>query len=74
MSAKLCPCGLPDRHYRSAEVQAFVEKMVREHGETVVVTVEGRSWRVPRHYIALHGLRAAELETLGFEEVTRPAS
>lgn len=35
-------------------------------------TVGGRSWRVPKHYIALHGLRARawELPALGFAEVS----
>jgi len=50
-------------------VQALVEEYVRQLGECVTVSVNGRAWRVPRHYIALHGLKAAELPFLGFEEV-----
>jgi hypothetical protein len=49
--------------------------MIRELGPEVTVSVEGRSWRVPRHFLALHGLKACLMETLakkyGFAEVTK---
>ena len=35
----------------------------------VPVVVDDRAWLVPRHYIALHGLKAWELPGLGFQEV-----
>ena len=68
----LCGCGEP-LHYSSPETQAMIERMVEEHGVTVnVVTVEG-TWAVPRHYIALHGLKERELPGLasiyGWEKV-----
>jgi hypothetical protein len=66
-----CPCGKP-LHYSNPEVQAIVERLIAEHGESLLVTVGERSWMVPRHYIALHGLKAAELAELGFPEVSRP--
>ena len=67
---KNCHCGRP-LHYSNWALYAWVEAMIREHGETVVVSLAGRSWKVPRHYLALHGLKASELEKLGFvEEVT----
>jgi hypothetical protein len=64
----LCACGRP-LHYTDAAMQAKVQALVDRLGPDVTVTVEDRSWRVPRHYIALHGLRAADLPTLGFPMV-----
>ena len=65
-----CACGRP-LHYSNPGVQRLVEKQVAELGETVKVTVLGRSWRVPRHYIALHGIKGANIANLGFEEIVR---
>jgi hypothetical protein len=70
-----CPCGRP-LHYSTPQLQAMVEAFVRDLGPEVIVTVGDRRWRVSRHYIALHGLKASELPTLGFPELlddpTRP--
>jgi len=63
----LCHCGRP-LHYNNPIAQALVERLIKELGPLVSVTVEGRTWRVPRHYIALHGLRGSDVATLGFEE------
>jgi hypothetical protein len=68
----MCHCGRP-LHYNSQGVQAFVEKQIAKLGETVPVTAPDangvyRSWLVPRHFIALHGIKAAEVYRLGFEE------
>jgi hypothetical protein len=68
--AKLCFCGKP-LHYTDPAIQASVQKLVDELGESIPVTTGGRTWMVPRHYIALHGLRAKEIAGLGFEEVTK---
>lgn len=65
-----CPCGLP-LHYTDPEVFAAVERIIAELGPDIVVTVGARTWLVPRHYLALHGLRAWELPTLGFPECNR---
>lgn len=68
-----CPCGAP-LHYTNPESQAKVEALIAQHGETVQVAMHTGTWRVPRHYIALHGLRASALPTLaqryGWEPVT----
>ena len=48
----------------------MVQQQVDEHGENIDVTLGFRRWKIPRHFIALHGLKAAELEQLGFPEVT----
>ena len=59
----LCPCGKP-LHYTDAATRKWVEEQIAEHGPTVSVTVSGRTWKVPRHYIALHGLMAFDLPNL----------
>jgi len=72
MSAR-CHCGQP-LHYSRADIQAAMEEMIQRLGSTMPVTVGGRTWMVPRHYIALHGLKAVEMPFLGFEEVNDPLS
>lgn len=68
-----CPCGR-DLHYNDPVAEAFVTDLVVRLGPTVNVTVafpEGpRTFRVSRHFLALHGLKGADLPALGFEEVT----
>jgi hypothetical protein len=59
----LCSCGLP-LHYASAQTRRQIERLVETSGPFVVVTTREGSWWVPRHYVALHGLRAAELPNL----------
>ena len=57
----------------------MVKEMIQRYGEEIriteirVATSSGRSWMVPRHYIALHGLKAQDLPELGFPEVTDAA-
>lgn len=58
-----CDCGEP-LHYLDLRAQRRVTALVAELGPTITVSVNGRSWAVPRHYIALHGLAAAELPVL----------
>jgi len=69
MTDKLCHCGKP-LHYNSEVVQAQVEQLVEELGEYMEVTVNGSTYSVPRHYIALHGLKGSELQRLGFKKVS----
>jgi hypothetical protein len=64
-----CPCGRR-LHYPDPAVRAFVEGLVEDLGPSILVRCQGRLWRVDRHFIALHGLKASELPTLGFPEVT----
>jgi hypothetical protein len=68
---KLCHCGQP-LHYTDARVRAHVERMIEKIGEFVPVTVGTRTWRVPRHWIALHGLQGVTIAELGFEEIKLP--
>lgn len=65
---EMCACGQP-LHYSDPKTQAMVQEMVDTFGPLIRVSVGGRTWKVPRHYIALHGLRAQDLPDLDFEEV-----
>lgn len=67
-----CPCGRP-LHYSNQQCEDDVRAMIKEWGRFVKVSAGGKTWEVPRHYIALHGLKAAELPYLAeryqFKEV-----
>ncbi|HZT29439.1 MAG TPA: hypothetical protein VFA33_06130 [Bryobacteraceae bacterium] len=65
----MCHCGRP-LHYTDPVIERMVRALIAQLGEYTRVTVEGRSWMVQRHYIALHGIKGADLPFLGFEEVT----
>jgi hypothetical protein len=72
-----CPCGEP-LHYSKPAIRDMVKRFVAELGPTQPITVPGvGAWMVPRHYIALHGVKADEWATiarrLGFEEIPRRA-
>jgi len=41
-----------------------INKLSNQLGEFVEVKVEDRKYKVQRHYIALHGIKAAELDEL----------
>jgi hypothetical protein len=49
-----CACG-PWLHYIDPAVQTLIVQCVRALGPTVVVRGPAGAWRVPRHYLALHG-------------------
>lgn len=68
----LCACGRA-LHYSDPRVQRQVQGLVDRLGQNVIVTVGHRRWLVPRHYIALHGINAADLPQLGFCEVKAKA-
>lgn len=58
-----CPCG--DIHELSAAVRAAYGQVITLAGNpTVVVETPDGRWRVPRIYIACHGLKAADLPAL----------
>lgn len=64
--SELCHCGKP-LHYTSMLMQAWVLSQIDRKGPTVPVTDSaGRTWIVPRHFIALHGLKEQEVSLLGF--------
>ena len=50
----------------------MVERLIALVGDPyITVRIGARAWRVPRHYIALHGLRGEDLleRRLPFEEI-----
>ena len=65
---EMCHCGQP-LHYTDFEVEMKVRAIIAEQGQFVRVTVGGRTWNVPRHFLALHGLKGWQVADLGFEEV-----
>jgi hypothetical protein len=58
-----CDCGRP-LHYTDAKQFDVVDKLVEQLGPTVLISLDEGAWRVPRHYVALHGLAARELPAL----------
>jgi hypothetical protein len=62
-----CACGRP-LHYTDPKIREMVQRYIDALGPDVKVTIDGRSWLVQRHYIALHGLSAIKLQGLGFPE------
>lgn len=72
--SELCYCGKP-LHYNSPHVKTYIEKLINDLGSHVNISIyddnyKVRTFSVPRHYIALHGVSGKNLEHLGFEEVT----
>ncbi len=70
---QLCHCGRP-LHYTNEKIARVATDLVERLGEFMPVTVDGRTWLVQRHYIALHGITAATLPLLGFKEITDMAT
>ena len=71
-----CPCGC-GRRIQNPLVREIVERWERDLGPMITVRCSGGAWRVPRVYIALHGLKARELPALaqqyGFKRVVGPS-
>jgi hypothetical protein len=57
-----CPCG--QVHELSARFRLAYANLTYGQPPDVAVTVPAGSWRVPRIYIAVHGLKAEELPAL----------
>lgn len=68
MASERCWCGRP-LHYSSYHEQEKVEAIVKRFGEFINVRKDGHTYRVQRHYIALHGIRGKDLSQLNFVEV-----
>lgn len=64
---KFCPCGRP-LHYSDFAIADIAEELVTAKGETIEIQVMhaagAKVYHVPRHYIFLHGVKAAELPAL----------
>lgn len=65
-----CYCGKA-LHYNCQDTRARITRFCATLGELVCMTVGGVSFGVPRHYIALHGVKGHELLTMGFELWTK---
>ena len=66
-----CPCG---EDHTADKRWPLILDFVSEHGETVIITVKAGSWRVPRAWVGMHGIKADEVAGLadkyGWEIVT----
>lgn len=70
MSHDLCACGQP-LHYTDAKLKDIVTTLVQESGEFVIVKVNKSLYLVQRHYLALHGIQAADLPRLVREGIVK---
>jgi len=72
---QICHCGKP-LHYQSKAVQDVIQKIIDFKG-TRYVEIEqietGRKFKVDCHFVALHGIHGALLDTYGFEEIKNEA-
>lgn len=62
---KICHCGRP-LHYTNKDIEAFVDRMVTQLGEFIEIVCENKTYKISRHYIALHGINGSDLDSLGF--------
>lgn len=70
MNNELCHCG-KHLHYTDKKIEELIHKFVKESGRfvSVVDQVNKKTYKVCRHYIALHGIEWVRLAEYGFEEV-----
>lgn len=64
----ICHCGKPI-HYASPETRKRAQEIIARMGRHIPVEAGDKVYKVDRHYLALHGLKAGELPELGFEEI-----
>lgn len=64
--SETCPCGQP-LHYTRLDLQHIMERLVADLGPLIDIQIGARTYKVPRHYIALHGLKALELPALALK-------
>ena len=81
MDDNICHCGQP-LHYTDKNREFFIKECIDKLGRFVEVSVpldgstvttknsKMRTFKVDRHYIALHGIHGSTLADLGFEEIT----
>lgn len=65
-----CFCG-EKLHYTVPAIQEQCTNLCKVLGEYVQVTTPAGSFAVPRHYVFLHGIKGAEVPTMGFERWTK---
>lgn len=70
MNSDKCYCGRA-LHYTDTKTQTQVEEVIKKFGPNIVIKLDNnKRFLVPRHYIALHGIKNKDLNKLGFQEVT----
>jgi hypothetical protein len=67
-----CACGRA-LHYSDPVLQRCIQDFCDRLGEDANVEVNGRGFRVQRHFIALHGIKGPELLRYGVEGVYQRA-
>lgn len=69
-----CACGNA-LHYTHPDLMAQVQKLVDAYGDYTEIEVAGAGrFKVQRHYIALHGVRARDLPALADEGIVERIS
>jgi isopentenyldiphosphate isomerase len=68
-----CACGKP-LHYINKNVEKIVRRYAKELGEMVEITAPSGTFLVQRHYIALHGIEAKDLNSLAIDGVVERTS
>jgi hypothetical protein len=65
----MCHCGKLI-HYESNAQRDHITQLCLEQGDYVpmISSVNGKTYKVQRHYLALHHIEEHELHRLGFEE------
>jgi hypothetical protein len=63
-----CACGRP-LHYINIDVEEIVKRYSKKLGELVEITTANGTFLVQRHYIALHGINAKDLDKLAIDGV-----
>ena len=66
----MCACGEP-LHYSDLRIALEVTVLSNTLGLCIPIWLGEHAYLVPRHYIALHGIRAVDLPSSGFATVTR---
>jgi hypothetical protein len=67
---RLCGCGRP-LHYADRRLEEAVEGLSVRRGRYMSVRVGGVAYSVQRHYLMLHGFKAADAPRLVAEGVAR---
>lgn len=60
---EMCACGKP-LHYTDSGLRELITLMCKEKGEFITVRTESATYKVQRHFIALHGIKATDLPEL----------
>ena len=68
-----CACGEP-LHYINKDVEGIIKHYAEEFGEMVEITASSGTFLVQRHYIALHGVEAKDLDRLAIDGVVERTS